>query len=175
MRTTNNNRKSRFLAFLLSVMMVSSAGAIFASCKDGGEDSSSSSSSTSEETGATTKDEGEIKNASFNFTKPTKSTVISTSVTGWSAAAYSNASGSADSNKADCGVINTADWEYWTTANFKQEDLEKMTEAEAIEKWDDFNVQDKLAYYGAMQVWDDEGDLAPMLDFLRAEAVKTWT
>ncbi|MBQ9042682.1 MAG: Fic family protein [Eggerthellaceae bacterium] len=35
--------------------------------------------------------------------------------------------------------------------------------------------EDKLAYYGAMQVWDDEGDLAPMLDFLRAEAVKTWS
>ena len=34
--------------------------------------------------------------------------------------------------------------------------------------------EDKLAYYGAMQVWDDEADLAPMLDFLRAEAVKTW-
>ena len=34
--------------------------------------------------------------------------------------------------------------------------------------------EDKLAYYGAMQVWDDEGDLAPMVDFLRAEAVKTW-
>lgn len=33
--------------------------------------------------------------------------------------------------------------------------------------------EDKLAYYGAMQVWDDEADLAPMLDFLRAEAVKT--
>ena len=35
--------------------------------------------------------------------------------------------------------------------------------------------EDKLAYYGAMQVWDDEGDLEPMLDFLRAETVKTWT
>lgn len=35
--------------------------------------------------------------------------------------------------------------------------------------------EDKLAYYGAMQVWDDEGDLAPMLDFLRAETVKTWS
>ena len=34
--------------------------------------------------------------------------------------------------------------------------------------------EDKLAYYGAMQVWDDECDLAPILDFLRAEAVKTW-
>ena len=33
---------------------------------------------------------------------------------------------------------------------------------------------DKLAYYGALQVWDDEEDLAPMVDFLRAEAVKTW-
>lgn len=34
--------------------------------------------------------------------------------------------------------------------------------------------EDKLAYYGALAVFDEEGDLAPMLDFLRAEAVKTW-
>ena len=34
--------------------------------------------------------------------------------------------------------------------------------------------EDKLAYYGAIQVFDDEGDLSPMLDFLRAETVKTW-
>lgn len=34
--------------------------------------------------------------------------------------------------------------------------------------------EDRMAYYGAMQVWDEEGDLAPMLDLLRAEAVKTW-
>jgi len=34
--------------------------------------------------------------------------------------------------------------------------------------------EDKLAYYGAMQVWDDEADLTPMIDFLHAEAVKTW-
>ena len=33
---------------------------------------------------------------------------------------------------------------------------------------------DKMAYYGAMQVWDDEGDLRPMIDFLQAETVKTW-
>lgn len=33
---------------------------------------------------------------------------------------------------------------------------------------------DKLAYYGALQVFDDEGDLSPMIDFLRAETVKTW-
>ena len=34
--------------------------------------------------------------------------------------------------------------------------------------------EDRMAYYGAMQVWDEEGDLDPMLDLLRAEAVKTW-
>ena len=34
--------------------------------------------------------------------------------------------------------------------------------------------EDKMAYYGAMQVWDIEGDLKPMLDLLRAETVKTW-
>jgi len=34
---------------------------------------------------------------------------------------------------------------------------------------------DRLAYYGAIQVWNDEGDLTPMLNFLRAETVKTWS
>ena len=34
--------------------------------------------------------------------------------------------------------------------------------------------EDRMAYYGAMQIWDDEEDLTPMLEFLRAEAVKTW-
>ena len=34
--------------------------------------------------------------------------------------------------------------------------------------------EDRMAYYGAMQVWDEEGDLAPMLDLLCAEAAKTW-
>ena len=34
--------------------------------------------------------------------------------------------------------------------------------------------EDRMAYYGALQVWDEEGDLEPMLDLLRAEAVKTW-
>ena len=31
--------------------------------------------------------------------------------------------------------------------------------------------EDKMAYYGAMQVWDEEGDLAPMLDLLRDMAM----
>ena len=34
--------------------------------------------------------------------------------------------------------------------------------------------KDKLAYYGALQVFDGEGDLSPMIDFLCAETVKTW-
>lgn len=33
---------------------------------------------------------------------------------------------------------------------------------------------DKLAYYGAIEIWDAEGDLAPMRDFLKAETAKTW-
>ena len=33
---------------------------------------------------------------------------------------------------------------------------------------------DKLSYYGAMEVWDAEGDLEPMKLFLKAELVKTW-
>lgn len=34
--------------------------------------------------------------------------------------------------------------------------------------------EDKLAYYGALRVWDEEADLEPFADFLRAETVKTW-
>lgn len=34
--------------------------------------------------------------------------------------------------------------------------------------------EDKLAYYGALDVWDEEADLAPFIDFLQAETVKTW-
>lgn len=33
---------------------------------------------------------------------------------------------------------------------------------------------DKMAYYGAMELWDTEGDLEPMAQFLKAECVKTW-
>lgn len=34
--------------------------------------------------------------------------------------------------------------------------------------------EDKLAYYGAMEAWDAEGDLEPMKSFLKAETVRTW-
>ena len=34
--------------------------------------------------------------------------------------------------------------------------------------------EDKMSYYGAMEIWDSEADLEPMKDFLRAELVKTW-
>ena len=33
---------------------------------------------------------------------------------------------------------------------------------------------DKMAYYGAIETWDAEGDLSPMREFLKAECVKTW-
>lgn len=35
--------------------------------------------------------------------------------------------------------------------------------------------EDKLSYYGAISAWDRDGDLAPMLSFLKAETVKTWS
>ena len=34
--------------------------------------------------------------------------------------------------------------------------------------------EDRMAYYGALRLWDEEADLAPMIDFLQAETVKTW-
>ncbi|MBE7080463.1 MAG: hypothetical protein E7371_04410 [Clostridiales bacterium] len=147
MKTTHNNRKSKFLAFLLSVMMVSTAGAMFASCADG--DDSSSSTSSSEETKEeeeTRTDDGVIKNANFDFTKINTKTVIGTSVTGWSRSVNSsrNASNSAS------GVIDTAKWDYMTTTTKTKEQLEAMSEADVIAIWDDLTAQDKLTYY---DVW----------------------
>ena len=34
--------------------------------------------------------------------------------------------------------------------------------------------EDKLAYYGAIELWETEGELEPMKAFLAAETVKTW-
>ena len=33
---------------------------------------------------------------------------------------------------------------------------------------------DKLSYYGALEIWDAEEDLNPLRQFLIAETVKTW-
>ncbi|MBQ9020954.1 MAG: Fic family protein [Eggerthellaceae bacterium] len=35
--------------------------------------------------------------------------------------------------------------------------------------------EDKLAYYGALDAFDTEADLDPMLEFLKAETIKTWS
>ena len=173
MRTTNNTRKSKFLAFLLSVMMVSSAGAIFASCTDGDGDSSSVSSSTSEETEETKKDTGEIKNASFDFTTTSKTTVIGTSVTGWSRSVYSTSSGSASSSKSASGVISTSkdDWDYMTVAYYTEDQLKEMSDAEAKEKWDTFGVKDKLAYYDIWKAREANKDKTISKDFAPYESI----
>ena len=166
MRTTNNNRKSKFLAFLLSVMMISTAGAMFASCADG--DDSSSTSSTSEETKEeeeTKTDEGDIKNANFDFTKLDKKTVIGTSVTGWSRSVNS----SDNASKSASGVIDTseASWDYMTGA---AKDVSNMTEADAIKDWDTFNVQTKLAYYKKWKE-DNKGKTLSASTFEKYESI----
>ena len=111
MKTTHNNRKSKFLAFLLSVMMISTAGAMFASCADSDESSSTSSSEETTEEEART-DDGDIKNANFDFTTLDKKTVIGTSVTGWSRSVNSTDNAS----KSASGVIDTSKdaWDYMT-------------------------------------------------------------
>ena len=173
MRTTNNNRKSKFLAFLLSVMVVSSAGAMFASCKDSGDTSSSSSSSVTEEKEETKKDTGAIKNANFDFTTTTNTTVIGTSVTGWSRSVYSTSSGSASSSKSASGVIDvSADkWSYMTESAFTKEQLEAMSDAEAIEKWDTFKVKDKLAYYDIWKAREGNKEKTISSDFKAYESI----
>ena len=171
MRTTNNTRKSKFLAFLLSVMMVSSAGALFASCKD--EADSSSSSSSTETTEETKKDTGDIKNANFDFTTVTDTTVIATSVTGWSRSVFQTSSGSASSSKSASGVINvSADkWSYLTEATYTEDALKAMSDADAVAKWDTFKVKDKLAYYDIWKAREANKEKTISKDFEAYESI----
>lgn len=142
MRTTNNNRKSKFLAFLLSVMMISTAGAMFASCQDGGDSSSSTSSTEETEDDEPRVDKGDIKNANFDFTELDSKTVIGTSVTGWSRSVNSTD----NSSKSASGVIDTAK-DAWDDMTGAAADVSNVTEADAIAAWDNWNVKTKLAYY----------------------------
>jgi len=167
MKTTNNNRKSKFLALLLSVMMLSSAGALFASCADDSTDSSSSSSSSSvDEEVADKTDDGLIKNANFDFTELSTKTAIGKSVTGWS-----NSSASANSSKSASGVIDTAadSWKYLTGASETADAIKAMSDADAIAKWDNFTVKDKLAFYEAWKERNKDGKIAT--DFEKYEAI----
>ena len=34
--------------------------------------------------------------------------------------------------------------------------------------------EDRKTYYAALEAWDERQELAPMEDFLREQAVKTW-
>lgn len=171
MKTTNNNRKSKFLAFLLSVMMVSTAGAMFASCTDG--DESSSSSSSSEQTEETKTDKGDIKNANFDFTTLSSKTAIGTSVTGWSRSVNSTSSGSASSSKSASGVLDTSadHWKYLTGSNYTKEQLEAMSDADAVKDWANFSVKDKLAYYDVWKARPANKDKSISKDFEAYESI----
>jgi len=173
MKTTNNTRKSKFLAFLLSVMMLSSAGALFASCA-GGEDSSSTSSSSSstENEEDTRTDDGLIKNANFKYTTLSSKTVIATSVTGWS-----RSTGSADSSKAKSGVIDTsADaWKNLTERKYTDDQLNTMTDEAAVADWSKFNVQDKLAFYDVWKTREENKGKSISTDFKAYESLGSLT
>ncbi|MBQ8291803.1 MAG: hypothetical protein IJX88_04790 [Clostridia bacterium] len=149
----NTNASKRFLALLLSVMTMSSVGA-FAACKDDSSDNSASSSSSSSSV-STVKDDGEIKNASFENDTFSDTTVIGTSVTGWSRSVNSASSGSALSSKSASGVIDISDsaWEELTKS--KVENVDKLTEEQAKAKWSAMSIKDKLEYYEA---WEDAND-----------------
>ena len=166
MKQTNKNRKSKFLALCLSVMMLSSAGALFASCKDGGDSSSmgdSSSSSSSE-----VKDTGLIKNSGFETYDNKKGlNPIGTSVTGWSRSTNSASSGSALSSKSASGILDvSADaWDnltgsYYESKEARETAFKTITEEDAIAKWDEFSVGDKLAYYDVWKAANKDAKIA---------------
>ena len=163
-----HKRKNKLLALLLSAMMLSSMGAVLASCSNG-EDSSSSTTE-KEETSSKT-DEGTIKNSNFDFTTLSKTTLIGTSVTGWSRSVNSVSSGSAGSSKSASGVIDTADesWNYLTKRNYSDEaikensligDDKKFSDEWANNNWSNFNAADKLAFYDLWEEYNKDATLS---------------
>ena len=149
---TNNFRKKKFLALLLSVLMCSSGAAGLVSCTD--NDGSSSSSSTVVE--STKKDKGLIKNAGFEtFDKEDGKNLIGTSVTGWTRQTYSASSGTALSSKAASGIVDVSDKAWDDLTKNAVEGVETFSEDKAKEKWDTMSAKDKLDYYKA---WKDNKD-----------------
>ena len=146
---TTNNKKSKFLALLLSVMIFSSMGAAFAACADDADSSSSSSSSSTEDTTNDKVDNGTIKNSNFDFTNLTDTVKIGTSVTGWSRAVNSVTTGSAPSSKSASGVVDTKaeKWDDLTTRNKSDEEIAAMEIKDAVAAWDSLTTADKLAFY----------------------------
>lgn len=146
---TTNNKKSKFLALLLSVMIFSSMGAAFAACADDTDSSSSSSSSSTEDTTNDKVDNGTIKNSNFDFTNLTDTVKIGTSVTGWSRAVNSVTTGSAPSSKSASGVVDTKaeKWDDLTVRNKTDEEIAAMEIKDAVAAWDGLTTADKLAFY----------------------------
>ena len=162
-----HNRKNKFLAFLLSVMMVSSMGAMFASCAD--EEESSSSTTEEEETSSKT-DNGVIKNSNFDFTTLTDTTLIGTSVTGWSRSVNSASTGTAGSSKSASGVIDTAAdaWKNLTERKYTDEEIKTysldskgaFSDSWANNNWKSLNVGDKLAFYDIWKEYNKDKKLS---------------
>lgn len=158
---TTNNKKSKFLALLLSAMIFSSMGAAFAACTDNADSSSSSSSSSTEDTTNDKVDNGTIKNSNFDFTNLTDTVKIGTSVTGWSRAVNSVTTGSAPSSKSASGVVDTKTekWNDLTTRNKTDEDIAAMEIKDAVAAWDSMTTADKLAFYKDWKAREKNKDL----------------
>lgn len=170
MKKSYSKSKKNFLALLLSVLMVTSCAAAFSSCGESTVDSSSSSSE-AEDTSTSVNDTGLIKNANFKTADTNKGlNPIVTSVTGWSRSLNSSTSGSsASSSSAQSGIINT-EAKAWEDLTRLEKNVEIPVEI-AKESWEDFSVNEKLAYY---EYWkeqnpDDKNNIKTKLkDFYQA-------
>ena len=166
MRNNHKRRKSKFLAFCLSVMMVSSAAA-FASCVTKTTNDATSDSTTDTETESTLSDTGLIKNGGFETFNTNKGlNAIGTSVSGWTYSKNSASSGSANTSQAASGIINLEDsaWDKLTGEN-PDYDVETLTVEEAENAWDDLTVKQKLAFYDKWKTDNPDGTISTDLSF----------
>lgn len=153
----NNTRKNRLVALILSGMMLSSLSLALAACGDNSSSSTSSSSSSSVED---KKDDGLIKNASFEtFSKNNGLNVIGKTPSNWSQVkTNSPTTGSALSSKADSGIVDTTEWDQLTTSGVGDPDFSTWTEEKASAEWNNMTVRDKLAYYKAWETANEDAD-----------------
>ncbi len=160
MKDSIKNRKN-LLALCLSVLMFSSIGALAACKDDATTDSSTSETSSSSETTLVEKDDGLIRNGTFETYDPVKG--LNTSVTGWS----STTDGKGSKHKSGIIDLSTEGWKNLTGSYYAEgsDQVKTLTEETAAEVWDNLTIKDKLTYYDYWKENNSGKTISDELDF----------
>ncbi len=159
MKNSIKNRKN-ILALCLSVMMFSSMAAL-AACKDDTSTDSSTSETSSSESTMVERDDGLIRNGTFETYDEAKA--LNTSVTGWGSVSVD---GKTSKNKSGIIDLSAEGWKNLTGSYYENpDDAKSLTEEQAEAAWDNLTVKDKLNFYEAWKENNSGKTISSELDF----------